>query len=420
MTNKLRSVVIFIILLAPASTNLVRHAGSSIMLVLTLLGIYTFFKRGRIEFSTREKGIMGTFAGYFFFCLLMSAGHNLFNGISPFKWDVDHEVRMLTILPIYYLFIQAKLEREIIWYGVVAGAISSGIYALFESIATGFSSRIIGPYNPCLFGYFSVALAFMSLSGYHFFYNKNKKLIILPLLGFICGLLAAFFSGTRGSVITIPFLTLLFIFQIKRHLNHFNTKITLAAIISIFIFMLLLFPHTYLEERFKKGIDEARYYIKNHECVACIEKHEAHHLRMWIEALNIIKDHPITGVGANGYQQIVISRINNHKIASGIEDFQSPHNMYLTMLTAHGIFGLIVLLAIFLVPLSGMIYGIKNSGENSDLKDISYCGLFLIVGYILFSMTGTLFNRNMLISFYIILIAATLSVNRPIACRTTE
>jgi O-antigen ligase len=303
---------------------------------------------------------------------------------------------------------------------VIAGAIISGMYALFTSITTDFSSRIIGPYNPCLFGYFSVALAFMSLSGYHYFYKKDKKLVILPLFGFMCGLLAAFFSGTRGSVITIPFLTFVFFFQIRRHLSNFNTKLVVAFIAVVFVFLLILFPHTPLSKRFSKGIEEAEYFIKNHECVECICKSDAHHLRMWMEALIIIKDHPIAGVGTKGYRRIVTDRVNNHKIAPGIEIFKTPHNMYLTMLTSYGIFGLIVLLAFYLVPLSALLYAVKHSRDNSDLADISYCGIFLIVGYMLFSMTGALFIRNMLITFYIVSLSAVLSVNRPMEPRPTK
>jgi O-antigen ligase len=411
--NRLRSAVIFLVLLTPTATNLLEHAGSVIILLLTILGIYIFYQQGRIPYARREKQIIWVFAAYFFFSLVMSAAHNFAGGVSLVKINVDHSLRMLSILPIYYLFIKARLEIKAIWYSVIAGAIVSGMYALFTSIATDFSSRIIGPYNPCLFGYFSVALAFMSLSGYHYFYKKNKKLIILPLLGFTCGLLAAFFSGTRGSVITIPFLTIVFMFQIRRHLSNVNTKLVVVFIAAVFVFLVILFPHTPLSERFSKGIDEARYYIKNHECVECIGRSDAHHLRMWMEALLIIKDHPVAGVGAKGYRRIVTDRVNNHEIAPGIEIFKTPHNMYLTMLTSYGIFGLIVLLAFFLVPLSAIIYAVKNSRHNSDLTDISYCGIFLIVGYMLFSMTGALFIRNMLITFYVVSLSAVLSVNRP-------
>lgn len=411
--NKLRSAVIFLVLLTPAATNLVEHAGSVIILLLTLLGIYIFHQQGHVAYAKREKQIIWVFVTYFLFSLVMSVAHNLCSGMSLLKLDINHELRMLSIIPIYYLFIQVRLEKKVIWYSVIAGAIASGMYALFTSITTDFSSRIIGPYNPCLFGYFSVALAFMSLSGYHYFYKKDKKLIILPLLGFICGLLAAFFSGTRGSVITIPFLTFVFMFQIRRYLSNFNAKLAVAFIAAVFMFLLILFPHTHLSERFSKGIDEAKNFIENYECISCFEELQADHLRMWMEALIIIKDHPLAGVGTKGYRRIVTDRVNNHEIAPGIEIFKTPHNMYLTVLTSYGIFGLIVLLAFFLVPLSAIIYAIKNSRQNSDLTDISYCGIFLIVGYMLFSMTGALFIRNMLITFYIVSLSAVLSVNRP-------
>ena len=416
----IRSTTLFLILITPAFTNLMEHAGSSIMVLLTLIGIYAFIQQGRIEYIISEKVIMGVFVLYFIFSLMMILAHNFLDGVSIFKLHIDHEIRMLTIIPIYYLFVQSRLAKGTIWYSVLAGAVASGLYALFAAISIDFSDRIIGPYNPCLFGYFSVALAFMSLSGYHFFYKMNKKLVLLPLFGFACGLLAAFFSGTRGSVITIPFLTLIFIFQIRQHLKSFNAKIVISAMAAIFVFLLFLFPHLYLAERFEKGIDEARDFIKNHERVNYIGEYEAHHLRMWMEAAIIIKDHPFFGVGPKGYRQIVTNRVNTGQIAPGIEIFDEPHNFYLNMWTSYGIASLMILLAFFLTPLAVLIHAIRTAGDDDGSRDMAWCGVYLITGYMLFSLTGTLFNRNMLITFYLVMLAAILSVYRPAAPRAIE
>ncbi|MFZ2630041.1 MAG: O-antigen ligase family protein [Desulfosalsimonadaceae bacterium] len=411
-----------LLFITPAASNLVKHVGSSILLVMTLFGIYTFFKMGRISFAKKEKAVMAVFVAYFLVNLIMAMAHNAAAGIRIFKVDMDHEIRMLTFIPIYYLFIRIRPKKSFIWCGIIAGAVASGIYALFAGIAIDFSDRVIGPYNPCLFGYFSVALSFMSLSGYHFFYKLNKKLILLPLSGFACGLLAAFFSGTRGSVITIPLLFVIFLFQVRLLLKSINTRIVLGGAAAVFVFLLLLFPHLKLAERFQKGIDEAQYFIKNRDCVECIGKYDAHHLRMWMEAALIIKDTPFFGVGFKGYRKIVTQRVDNGQIAAGIEIFDEPHNMYLTMWTSYGIVGLVILLAFFLTPLSVLFHCIRKEGKgwegNFGDRDISYCGIYLVVGYMLFSLTGALFIRNMLISFYIIMLAAVISVNRPDDRRT--
>ena len=418
LSNRLRTSVTLLLLLTPVLTNLVEHAGSTITLILTLFGIYIFYicekkySSRTTPISSWEKAIMGVFVLYFVFSTVFIVAHNSFNGIPIFDADIDHELRMLTFIPIYYLFIRTKPSIEAIWYSLIIAAIASGVYAFAAALATGFSDRVVGPYNPVLFGYISVALAFMSLSSYRFFYQKNKKLIILPLLGFACGLLAAFLSGTRGSVLTIPFLLIVFIFQIWPHLKIYNTKIVVGGIISVMVLLFLLFPHTRLAERFERGIEGARVYINNINCVECHEKYETAHLQLWTEALLIIKKHPFTGVGPDGYRKIVKERTENREIAPGIEIYQTPHNLYLTMLTSYGIWGFIVLMVFFLVPFASLAYSIRKNEGDENLRDIAYCGFFLIVGYMLFSMTGALFIRNILIAFYAIMLAVILSANR--------
>lgn len=399
-------------LLIPGATNLLKHGGSTAMTILLLSGIIVFFKSGAVPFSRPEKLIMGTFAGFFLICLVMHFAHIFANGDRP-VWKLHHEIRMLAFIPIYYLFAQTRLSQRIFWVSILAGSILTGAYALGDALTTYFADRVVGPYNPCIFGYLSVALAFMSLSGYHFFYKKNRAFVLFPIGAFFSGLLAACLSGTRGSILPMPFLTLLFLAQLKRHLKDTDTKWIIASMAGIFLILLIAYPHLDLSKRFDRGFGEARYFFEHHDCATCFARNQAHHLRMWKESLIIIKDHPLFGVGTTGYLNIVRARIRNKEIAPGIEIFQSPHNMYLTIMTAYGIPGMLAILALYLCPLAVFTGVIRKNKGNDDLTDIAFCGIFLVAGYMLFSLTGTVFNRNMLISFYIIMNAAILSFCRP-------
>lgn len=416
--KNLRSIVILLLLLSPTLMNLVEHASSGIVLLLTLTGIYAFFASGQTKvsrkslFSSWEKAIMGVFVFYFAFVFLMNVAYNLYNDISILKIDVDNELRMLAFLPIYYLFVISKPQKETIWFSVIFGAITSGIYALIISLFSGFSSRVVGPYNPILFGCVSLALSFMSLYSYRYFDQEKKKLIFLPILGFACGLLATFLSGTRGAVIAIPFLVVIIIFYMRPYLRTYNLKILLGAIGGACIFLLFLFPNTHMAERFERGIEGAKVYISNPDCFECVEQYETIYLRLWMEAFVIIKNNPLTGVGPDGYRKAVTERVEKEQIAPGIEKFKTPHNMYLMMLSSYGAGGLLVLVVFFMVPLIGLVYTIKKYGGNSYSRDIAYCGLSLIVGYMVFSLTESLLNRNLPVAFYVIMLAAVLSVTR--------
>ncbi|MGM0453721.1 MAG: O-antigen ligase family protein [Thermodesulfobacteriota bacterium] len=401
-----------LVLLLPAMTNLVEHAGSTLMSILILLGIILFFKSGRISLYRQEKWVMGAFAGYFFICLLMHAGY-MISGQIPVEWDLDSEIRMFAFILVYYLFVQVRLKQSFLWNGMIIGAVASGLYALTIAIIYNFPNRVVGPYNPCLFGYLSVALAFMSLSGHHLFYKKKKIFILLPILAFASGLLAAFFSGTRGSIMSVPFLIILFLFQIKGRLKQANVKIVIGGVLSVFCILMIVYPYIPLSNRVERGMQDAVFFVKHLYCVDCLEKAPSARLRMWRESLLIIQDHPIFGVGPTGYQQIVTKRVQNGTISSGIEQHQSPHNMYLTMMTAYGIPGIIAILALYLCPLAVYIGVIKGNKTNENARGPAFCGLFLITGFMLFSVTDTPFIRNMLIAFYMVMNAALLSACRP-------
>lgn len=410
-----RRITLLLVLLTPVLTNLVAHTGSGILLFLVLLGIYGFFRQGAAAVDADEKAVMGVFAAWFLICCCMAVGHNIADGTPAFHVDVGHDVRMLAFFPIYDLLRRVPPPKLLIWSGIIIGAAAAGLYALAAAVATGFSERIIGPYNPCLFGYFSVALAFMSLSGVYFFYQKNPKLAVLPFLGFAGGLLAAFLSGTRGSVITIPALSVIFLLQVRGHLKKINAPMVLGGAAAVLVLLALIFPHLNLAERFQKGIAEARYFLENRDCVACIAPHEAHHLRMWLEAADIIQDAPVFGVGPGNYRKIVTRRVETGRIAPGIEIFDEPHNFYLNMWATYGLPGLGLLLAFFTIPLVVLIRTLRVPGTapSTTDRDMSWCGITLVAGYMLFSLTNTLFNRNMLITFYLVMLAAILCAVRP-------
>jgi O-antigen ligase len=411
--NRFRIIILFLILLTPTLTNLVKHAGSIMLLLFVLAGIILFFVTQRVIFFRYEKFIMLAFAGYFLVCLIISVGHNFFNNESVFQWEVDHDLRMLAFIPIYLLFIKIQVKEWVVWYAIIFAAIISGLYAVYVAFDTHFSIRVVGPYNACLYGYISIALAFMSLSGYGYFYEKNRKLAIVPLLAFAFGLLAAFLSGTRGSMVAAPFLLVLFLIQIYKYSKKLNLKQVIVSLCAIFIVFIFLFPNSFMLKRFNKAFDDVKYCIDNYDCVDCFKKNQAARMRMWVQSLIILKDHYLFGVGPKGWQERVKERVNKKEIAPGIERFQSPHNMYLAMMTSYGILGFIALLSIFLLPLFRFSLAIKRNRDNPVIIGIAFSGLSLILSFMLCSLTGTLFNRNILISFYVIMLAATLSIMRP-------
>jgi hypothetical protein len=93
--------------LLPVLSNLMQHSGSFFMSLLTLLGLYAWLTQKSSPgpaFEKNEKRIMASFALYFFICFFFYLANGLLRETASFRWKLDHEVRFLAYIPIYYLF----------------------------------------------------------------------------------------------------------------------------------------------------------------------------------------------------------------------------------------------------------------------------------------------------------------------------
>lgn len=410
----LKSITYLILFLFPALANLIEHAGSTMMAALVILGVFSWMTRTtNIAFTRQEKIVLWSFVIYFLVSLCFYIGHSFFKeGFSLFwelrHWELRHEVRILSMIPILYLLHRTGLKRWVLWYGSAMAAMLSGAYGLFDFYAlskgvlnpNGLSEvpRATGAYHPIAFGDLSLVLSFMSLTGIRYFHEKHKLLTLIPLIAFLGGMIACFLSGTRMAFIAIPFLALIFFFQLGAFSRPWLYRSLMISAILILSTAFYHLPKSPLEYRIKAGIADASSFFNGKG----IGRY-AIHLGMWAEGWKVFSDHPIFGVGSRGYKKIVRQKAEAGLIPDEIAELSTPHNMYLANMTAYGISGLLILMGIFLTPLLILFPAAK---KPLPVQDIAYSGFILIVGFMLFGLTECIFLRNINISFYIIMLAA--------------
>jgi len=127
------------------------------------------------------------------------------------------------IIPIITLFLRVKLSEKWLWYGMAAGAVSSGLYALYESWQIGpFPQHLYragGMAGSMEFGHLAMVMGFIPVVGWSFFAKQKRWQMIIPLFSFLFGMTGAFMSGTRGILMTLPILMLFFWFFSRRSLK---------------------------------------------------------------------------------------------------------------------------------------------------------------------------------------------------------
>jgi len=401
----IRVLIFALVLCFPVFSNLVEHAGSSILILLAVLGLPVCLSKGRRpDLTWQEKGLICSFVTYFVVYLISFIVNALIGDLEQLHTKhLEKEFFLLFFIPVYLLFKHIKLPLWVVWYGVLAGAAVAGIYSMVDSGWFKMGNRVRGAYNPILFGDLSLLMAFMNFQAFRFFRQKHAALVVLPLLGFILGTTASFLTGSRGAWVAIPvFLAILF-FQLKRY---FKPRVLGATIGVIFLASLVTYqiPGTGVADRIKETIEDFRAYSRGN---VTWDGGVGNRLESWRAAWLIYKNHPFLGIGPGGYRYAIRDMISEGTLIHDREVyFSQPHNIYLSVMVDSGWVGLVALLSIFLLPLNIARSRIRKEEKNPEA---AYSIFILVSGFMIFGLTETVFGRSVFVSFYLIMLAALLS-----------
>jgi O-antigen ligase len=111
-------------------------------------------------------------------------------------------------------------------------------------------------------------------------------------------------------------------------------------------------------------------------------------IMIWRSSLEIIKDHPLVGVGTGDVKDVLLNKYRENNITEAVNKRLNAHNQYLQTLIALGALGLFVLLLCLFGP---AIISMKD-------KDLLYF-LFLLIVFINF-LTESMLERQAGVVFY--------------------
>jgi len=403
MPEFLRILVYLIVFFLPVASNLLKHSASVILVTLTLLGIFAWMTRKKKPgFEPNDRLVIWSFVAYFFVCLFFYLANGLFREGGSLVWDLDHEVRFLAFGVILYLFHRTGLKPWTLWYGAATAAIICGVFSVYYIYGLSAGDRATGSYNAIAFGNISLAMGFISLTGLRYFHEKHPALAVVPLLALACGMLAAFLSGTRGALVTIPFLGMIFFIQLGSFRRPWRSRLVLVLAVSLLSAGLYHLPGSSLDQRVRTGYVQAKAFFNGEGTGDYVVR-----LAMWQEGWRMFVDHPMIGWGKEGYRKVIQEKAARNQVPESIKKFSSPHNMYLTNMAAYGVTGLLILLFIFIAPLSVFIPETRSWGPS---RDIAYAGIMHIASFMLFAVTETIFTRNINIIIYMILLATIMTL----------
>lgn len=252
------------------------------------------------------------------------------------------------------------------------------------------------------FGDFELMLGVLSILSINWSERDAFWIRSLKILGFLAGVYASFASGSRGGWIALPIFMVIFIYF------KFG-KISFKALMAVALMLVManFFAYTYINGIHQR-VDElvsdlADYQHGNFDTSTGIR------LQLFQVAADVFIKNPVLGVGPEGFSLEMDSMLKEGKITPMVAALGKGevHNELLSKAAGLGIFGLIAMLSIYLVPFR-IFYRAMRS-DSDQIRQFGVMGLVFVSGFMIFGLTVEVLNLTMAAAFYSLTVAVLLA-----------
>lgn len=370
---------------------LVLHIKASytvIPLLLSLVGLGVWLtqrKQQSFALNRAEHLLSLSFISYFLLCVLSFALHQ---GRGS---ELDLPSRLVLMLPLLLLFSYLPINTTRLLYMIIIGTLLAGVIAL-----VGFFVLMLPNLFPAHMyiqaGDIIMTLSLCSLAiALYFHQHKQQRGFVLALLATLLGLVACLLNQARGAWVVAPFCIPLLL-MLYRHLLSKRMVLLLLTM----PLLTALFGGNLIEKRVEQATQEINRYIEYNDGSTSVGAR----LDMWKSALIGIQEKPVFGWGLQGIKTMREQHYKEGLISEFSAGFDHAHNQYLHDTTARGFFGLIALLAIFLVPLGLFWHNLKQVPRNSLSYLWGTLGILHITATMGYCLTQAFLSHNSGMMFY--------------------
>ncbi len=406
MTNKFKlkeiSLPIFLLMIMPISIIL----GPSISLINTVLLCLIFFQEyyKNKEIKLYDKNALIALVVLYVYLIFNSLiSIDFFSGIFRNAGFLRFILFFLTINLIFYKFSNNKYLFKI-WSSIFFLVIIDIYIEQFTgSNLLGYGKiqidGVLQPHGPRVVSFFKtepIAGAFATgfffiVSG--FLINSFRKIggnfRVLFLFLILFALIGILMTGERSNTIKAFFGTILF-FLITDFLK-WKVKIICSLVFLIFV-SVTIYSSEYLKVRYIgqffnqiKSEENRKEFIEN-----------SLYFKLQKSGISVFKNHPILGVGNKNYRIETCDEKKN-KIYEDYHCLTHPHQIYIELLSEHGIFGTAIILSIIFYLLFRILKQIIKSQNYPQIGAF----IFILINFIPLLPSGSFFNDFNLTLFMI-------------------
>lgn len=392
--------------LFPIAAVPVQHWISLIFLLITIAALrFSWVNYRSTYLSKHEKYLFVAYGLYFILYIISMLLHGGYDA-----WEV--EIKYLLALPIY-LYLRSINDAH---DSLIKGSIISS-YVIFIStfyeIATGhlYYGRAGSVYGPLFMGPVAVLTCFVAISSYRTLPSRAWK--IAAILTLPITLYSMIGSESRSAYVAFCLLSL---YLLLTHFGSWKQKLSVMTFIMMIMLSTFMFSNKFQQSALRVADNVQDIFVnKNMKYQELVKDHfdsGVERYLLWVAAVAIIKDHPITGIGYGHFQKMSQIYVDNGLFGN----FQyhmghgHSHNIFLEAYLVKGLPGFVNLIAIFGILLFllykkrhhyqsiyltgvGIVLAIMSFGmfEAAPINKNNFSAVFMI--YVL-TFLSALFHKN--------------------------
>ncbi|OBV37656.1 O-antigen ligase [Janthinobacterium psychrotolerans] len=341
------------------------------------------WKRPRLGLQRQDWTLIAVLLAYFSVLVANMAYHG-----DPGR-EFDMPLRALLVVPVLLLLLAYPPRPAAWWGGVAVGAIAGAALALWQFTMQDMVRPQGSTSNAIHYGNVSMLLGMLSLAGLEWARTQRRALAWCALLlaGCLAGVFGSILSGSRGGWIALPVCVLIIAMHNARAHGKRYLVITLSTMALLMVTAYYV-PHSPIRERAAMAVTEVEKMNDPANATTSIgQRFEA-----WHTALLLSTEHPLLGIGRNGYLDEKKQWVREGKMGPDTSEATNAHNDYLDVLVKRGVIGLLALFGLFLLPL--YLFGRALRHGAATAHPYALGGVVLCVCYIIFGMTTSSLTLN--------------------------
>jgi O-antigen ligase len=390
----------FLLFAYPALAMLVHGGASAMTIGVAVLSVAVLLWRpvGALYGYARPEGFVLAFCVALIAPVAAVALSTLSHGHPIFRtWDSPS--RFLLAIPVFLVLRRAP-QRVLAWSDLAftLGALVALAIALVMPRDWG-DGRVGSTFlNPIHFGDLSLALGVLSAVALNW-WRKDKAVVrVLKIAGLFAGLAASLLSGARGGWLAIPIVAVLILWERGRG-KSIHWKVLMPVAVAALLVLVYGSSGTVRERIDMISTDLTQYTHGNRDTSVGVR------LQLYDAACELIRQHPVLGLGADGFRDAMNSLAQQGALTPLAAQFGEgeTHNQLLAYLVNYGIVGGVALLAIYLVP--GAFFASRLKSASATARRAALMGLSFVVMFFVFGLTVETFDLKSTVSFYAALLA---------------